>query len=193
MILPALILAPAALSATTGEEIALAVVAAAGTSTIGTVEARIAFDPARLTAERFALAPGWVALPERGYASIDNGAGLAVETAGYPRGFSGTTTLGTLYLRAAAPGAAKALLAGGSAMLDAAGKDEFASGGASVITINAPPSPSRPRAAPARPSAPPVPAPPRSRPRPALPAAAAEAPHAWLSAVFAFFARLLPW
>jgi hypothetical protein len=185
--LAALLLAPRALSVEAGQEFTLTIEAQASSSPIGTVEARLAFDPALIEAERFTFAPGWVPLPEPAYERIDNGRGLLIETAGYPRGFSGTTTLGAATFRARRAGAAALVVAGESLMLGAAGEDEFGAGGESRIAIAAPhaSAPALPPQAPRAPLRASPPAPP-----PTL-AAAAAAPHAWLSALLSWIGRQL--
>jgi hypothetical protein len=44
----------------------------------------------------FNLGSNWMALTQSGYDSIDNTNGVLIKTAGYPAGFSGATTFGTI-------------------------------------------------------------------------------------------------
>ncbi|HVW82328.1 MAG TPA: hypothetical protein VHC68_00005, partial [Candidatus Paceibacterota bacterium] len=143
MTLAALLLVPQLLAVPTGSEFTLALSAAAGTTTIGTVEARLVFDPALLSVERFTLAPGWLALPEPGYELVDNARGVLVETAGYPRGFTGTTTFGVVTFSARRAGQASVVVAGASRLLGAGGEDVLGRAGESVVTVETRP-PSRP-------------------------------------------------
>ena len=175
-----LTLSPAALAASSSGEFSVAIVASAA-APIGTVEARLSFDPGAFSAERFALASGWVAVDKPGLVLLDNRKGLVVETAGYPGGFSGTTTLGVLTFKAARAGRAAIAVAGASLMLDADNRDEFGAASGAVVTIGGAP--------------PPPPQPPHPAPAPHAPGATSAPPLAGADAAVpaGFFARVVGW
>ena len=54
------------------------------------------FPSSNLQVTSFTLGSNWMALTQTGYDSIDNANGVLVKTAGYPNGFSGATTFGTI-------------------------------------------------------------------------------------------------
>ena len=54
------------------------------------------FPSSNLQVTSFTLGSNWMALTQTGYDSIDNTNGVLIKTAGYPNGFSGATTFGTI-------------------------------------------------------------------------------------------------
>jgi len=54
------------------------------------------FPANNLAVTAFNLGSNWMALTQTGYDSTDNANGILVKTAGYPNGFSGVTTFGTI-------------------------------------------------------------------------------------------------
>lgn len=133
--LATLLFVPALLSVKAGQEFTLDLVAVAATTT-GAVEAKIAYDTALVAAERFTLAPSFVEVDKRGYRAIDVARGTLTETAGYPGGFLGTTTLGSITFKAKAAGKATIVVAGASVMLDAHNENVFGGrAGGAVVEI----------------------------------------------------------
>ena len=54
------------------------------------------YPASNLEVTSFTLNNNWMALTQPGYDSIDNTNGVLIKTAGYPAGFSGATTFGTI-------------------------------------------------------------------------------------------------
>jgi len=133
--LASLLLIPQSITAAPQQTFTISIEAFAASST-GTIEAHIAFDPKLLAAERVSLAPGWIEVNEPGYKSLDTKNGVVVETAGYPGGFTGTTTFASITFLAKAAGNATIAPAGDTLMLNAKNENEFGgNAGGTLVTI----------------------------------------------------------
>jgi hypothetical protein len=129
-------LAPASVALSPGESVTLDLIADPQGATIASIRADIAFDPSLLQETSFAFLPGWLALVEPGYDSVDNTNGAVVKTAGYPGGVERPVRIATITLQARKAGQAAVVIAGDTQMLDGEGADQFAGGaGGAVITI----------------------------------------------------------
>ncbi|HVY72445.1 MAG TPA: cohesin domain-containing protein [Candidatus Paceibacterota bacterium] len=97
-------LSPTTISVAKGQTVTLTVAVDAQGSTLGTVSSNISYPSALLTPTSFTFAPNWMQLTKAGYDQMS--AGTVIKTAGYPGGFAGTKTLGTITFTAVGTGAA---------------------------------------------------------------------------------------
>jgi hypothetical protein len=81
--------------------------------------------------------PGWVALAQPGYDSIDNTSGTLIKTAGYPNGFSTTVTFGTVTFKAKKTGNGTITIGNGSMALDSNSQNVLSQSSSSV-TVSIP-------------------------------------------------------
>lgn len=141
-------LTPSAVSTAPGRSFTLDIVANPSNATssllatITSIRAHVAFDPRIVQETSFSFAPGWLALPEPGYDTIDNADGTAIKTAGYPGGITRSTPFGSMTFRVIAPAAGKTLvvIAGDTEMLDGESVNQFAgSANGALIQVAAQP------------------------------------------------------
>ncbi len=65
-----------------------------------TVRANLRFPSDLVSVQSFSLSPGWIAVSQDGYDSIDNTNGEIIKTAGFPKGITSLTSFGTVTFRA---------------------------------------------------------------------------------------------
>ena len=100
------------------------------------VELRFPADVLEVTS--FTLANSWMALTQSGYDLTDNTKGILIKSAGYPGGFSGSMTFGTISFRALRAGSGTITIGDSSLAFDASGQSVINGTPASVsITVPA--------------------------------------------------------
>lgn len=105
-------LSPSTLSVSSGQTVSVVVSVDAQGATLTTVESQISYPANLLTPTSFAYAPAWMAMSQPGYDQMSGG--TVIKTAGYPRGFTGVQTFGTLTFRAIATGTGAVSVSNGS-------------------------------------------------------------------------------
>lgn len=130
-------LSPAVVSVSPGQTFSVSIVVNAQ-ETDYTAKAVLSYPAELLSVSGFSFAPGWLALSQPGYDSIDNANGTLVKTAGFSGGFSGTKVLGTVTFVAKAAGQASISVSASTQILDANNANTFTSGGRASVEISKP-------------------------------------------------------
>ncbi|MGH7141152.1 MAG: cohesin domain-containing protein [Minisyncoccia bacterium] len=150
-------LTPSSVSVAPGQTFSVTIAANGQGTNIVTLKSEVSYPANLVEPVSFSLAPSWVALTQPGYDQMSGG--TVIKTGGYPSGFTGAMTFGTLTFKALAAGTANLSLTDSSAY-SGSGAATLSSAGA-AITIAAPalaPKPQPPA---------PKPAPVKSKPAPA--------------------------
>lgn len=127
-------LAPVVLSVAAGQTVSMTVNVDAGQTEAVTAKAVITYPAETLEAISFSFAPIWIQLSQPGYDGMAGG--LVVKTAGYPGGFTGAKTFGTLVFKAKKAGTATVAVSGDSAVWGGQGGSTLGGAqGASALTV----------------------------------------------------------
>jgi hypothetical protein len=89
-------LSPASVSVTAGKSFSVVITANPQGVMNYAEKLEVDYPASNLEVTSFTLGNNWMALTQSGYDSIDNTNGTLIKTAGYPAGFSGATTFGTI-------------------------------------------------------------------------------------------------
>ena len=137
-------LSPATISVTKGQNFTVAAVVDSGAAKTYTVKSVVSYPAALVEAVSFSFETGWMPLSMSGYDSVDNTSGTLVKTAGFPAGFAGAKSFGTITFKAKESGTANISVGSASLAYDASSKNALSGPqGASTATITttAPPAP----------------------------------------------------
>lgn len=129
----ALTVSPQTVAVAPGDTVTVTVAVAPQGATISAVKADIAYS-SLLSVKSFALAPNWVAMTKSGFDQMSTGS--VVKSAGYPGGFTATTTFGTITFTAKSTGTATIALKNTSEIYDKSGVNDLSgTQGKAVVTI----------------------------------------------------------
>ena len=101
---------PAAVNVVAGQTFSLPISVNSQGASVVTVKAQLSYPSNLVDATAFSFGSGWMQLSQPGYDSM--GSGVLIKTAGFPGGFGGTKTLGTVTFVAKATGTATIILLG---------------------------------------------------------------------------------
>ncbi|HUC88603.1 MAG TPA: cohesin domain-containing protein [Candidatus Paceibacterota bacterium] len=122
-----IIFTPNVINTEVGKTFTLPVVIDGAGSNNYTVRLFLTFSPQLLEITSFSLGPNWIGVSQPGYDSIDNKQGQLIKTAGFPKGFSSTTSFGTIAFRAKGAGDSTIVVGTKTFILDSGNKSTLAS------------------------------------------------------------------
>jgi len=98
----------------------------------------IDYPASNLEVTSFTLGGNWMALTQSNYDSTDNTNGVLIKTAGYPGGFSGATTFGTITFRAKKSGSGTIKIGNSSLAFESNVSKTAITGSGTAFAVSAP-------------------------------------------------------
>lgn len=128
-----LTLTPATITVTQGSAFTVTVAVDAGDAKMTAAKVQVSYPEGLLDAVSFTPAASWVTLSQPGFDQI--GQGTVTKTAGFPKGFFGSKTFGTITFRAMQAGSATITTTSGSLVYNEAGQNALTSGDSTQVTV----------------------------------------------------------
>ncbi len=129
-------LSPASVTVATGKSFTVSIVVNPQGVNNFAEKLEVDFPASELEVTSFSLGSNWMALTQPSYDSTDNTNGVLIKTAGYPAGFSGVTTFGTITFTAKKSGSGTIKI-GNSSLAFEANSQSAITGSGTAFTVSA--------------------------------------------------------
>ena len=127
---------PTTISVTKGQTFTVAIGADPAGVKLYTVKSVLSYPATLLEATGFSFESSWIPLSMSGYDSVDNTGGVIIKTAGFPNGFTGVKTFGTITFKAKDMGTATISVGSASLAYDLQSKNMLSgTQGSTVVTV----------------------------------------------------------